>query len=93
MGLEGITVFLTELGFGFLDPVKEGCARDADDIGDVAVGTTVKAELSDLTGFRHKLVQALEQLLKNDAVSYDAIEVGGLVLMGVAHNLLLVLEG
>ena len=45
-----------------------------------------------MAGFRHQLVQTLEQLLKYDAVDHEAVKIGGLVLADVAEYLPLIVE-
>lgn len=69
-------MFLTEFGFGFLDSGKEGCARDAYDVCDIAVGITCKAEFPNAATVWKQLIKAFQKLLKDDTVDHDRVEVG-----------------
>jgi hypothetical protein len=75
-----------------LDPRKKGCAWNADDICNGAVGVPGKAELPYAAGVWHQLVQSLEKLFKDDAVGYERFKVK-IVRSNITENLLLVVEG
>ena len=81
--LEKVGVFGCELDFHLCQTTAECRALDSNDLGDSVVGETFLPELAYGLGFRHQLVQAVEQLVQLSLVADDGFDQGSSVRQGV----------